>query len=266
MQAPLADPDQRAPWPDRHAPARARRCHCCCHWAARTWFADSPMRCWRRWITSIRAIGWNCCGRWISGCGSTAPGILRLRRLSLHRNTVRNRIDRIAALTGRRLDDGDDRMELWLGAQGPRRPAPVSYSPPQSGSSSHPPRQATNLAVMTRIACCQIDPVMADLDGEHRTDRRADRRGGGAGADIVVLPELATSGYMFADADEARSVASTPASPQSRTGLRPSVMQVAIFGFCEAVTGQALQQCRRRRLRRPRRASPEVPTSGIGRS
>ena len=35
-------------------------------------------------------------------------------RLSLHRNTVRNRIDRIARLTGRRLDDGDDRMELWL--------------------------------------------------------------------------------------------------------------------------------------------------------
>jgi len=35
-------------------------------------------------------------------------------RLSLHRNTVRNRIDRVAQLTGRRLDDGDDRLELWL--------------------------------------------------------------------------------------------------------------------------------------------------------
>ena len=31
------------------------------------------------------------------------------------------------------------------------------------------------------------------------------------GADVIVLPELATSGYMFADADEARVVALTPA-------------------------------------------------------
>ncbi|MGV9712990.1 PucR family transcriptional regulator [Gordonia sp. NPDC003424] len=35
-------------------------------------------------------------------------------RLSVHRNTVRNRMERIASLTGRRLDSGDDRMELWL--------------------------------------------------------------------------------------------------------------------------------------------------------
>lgn len=35
-------------------------------------------------------------------------------QLSLHRNTVRNRIQRVAKLTGRRLDDGDERMELWL--------------------------------------------------------------------------------------------------------------------------------------------------------
>jgi PucR family transcriptional regulator, purine catabolism regulatory protein len=35
-------------------------------------------------------------------------------QLSVHRNTVRNRIDKVAQLTGRRLDEGDDRMELWL--------------------------------------------------------------------------------------------------------------------------------------------------------
>ncbi|MEV5613814.1 PucR family transcriptional regulator [Streptomyces sp. NPDC052225] len=36
------------------------------------------------------------------------------RALTLHRHTVRNRLDKIARLTGRRLDDGDDRFDLWL--------------------------------------------------------------------------------------------------------------------------------------------------------
>ncbi len=49
--------------------------------------------------------------QWLRANGAWDPAA---HRLSLHRNTVRNRIDRIATLTGRRLDDGDDRMELWL--------------------------------------------------------------------------------------------------------------------------------------------------------
>ena len=48
---------------------------------------------------------------WLRANGAWDPAAARL---SLHRNTVRNRIERIAKLTGRRLDDGDDRMELWL--------------------------------------------------------------------------------------------------------------------------------------------------------
>ena len=49
--------------------------------------------------------------QWLRVNGAWDPAAARL---SLHRNTVRNRIERIAQLTGRRLDDGDDRMELWL--------------------------------------------------------------------------------------------------------------------------------------------------------
>jgi purine catabolism regulator len=49
--------------------------------------------------------------QWLRVNGAWDPAAVRL---SVHRNTVRNRIDRIAQLTGRRLDDGDDRMELWL--------------------------------------------------------------------------------------------------------------------------------------------------------
>lgn len=35
-------------------------------------------------------------------------------RLGVHRNTIRNRIAKIAALTGRSLEHGDERYELWL--------------------------------------------------------------------------------------------------------------------------------------------------------
>ncbi len=49
--------------------------------------------------------------QWLSVNGAWDPAATRL---SLHRNTVRNRIERIARLTGRRMDDGDDRMGLWL--------------------------------------------------------------------------------------------------------------------------------------------------------
>ncbi|WP_236147275.1 PucR family transcriptional regulator [Mycolicibacterium sp. CH28] len=49
--------------------------------------------------------------QWLRVNGAWDPAAARL---SLHRNTVRNRMERIATLTGRRLDDGDDRMELWL--------------------------------------------------------------------------------------------------------------------------------------------------------
>lgn len=49
--------------------------------------------------------------QWLSVNGAWDPAAARL---ALHRNTVRNRIERIARLTGRRMDDGDDRMGLWL--------------------------------------------------------------------------------------------------------------------------------------------------------
>jgi purine catabolism regulator len=49
--------------------------------------------------------------QWLRANGGWDPAAAQL---SVHRNTVRNRVDKIAQLTGRRLDEGDDRMELWL--------------------------------------------------------------------------------------------------------------------------------------------------------
>ncbi|MFB7634752.1 PucR family transcriptional regulator [Streptomyces sp. NPDC056149] len=46
------------------------------------------------------------------------------RRLGVHRHTVRNRLDKAMDLTGRRLDDPDDRFDLWLATRIRRGGAP----------------------------------------------------------------------------------------------------------------------------------------------
>ena len=48
---------------------------------------------------------------WLDAAGSAQD---TARRLGVHRHTVRNRLDRIAALTGRQLDQPAQRYELWL--------------------------------------------------------------------------------------------------------------------------------------------------------
>jgi len=86
---------------------------------------------------------------------------------------------------------------------------------------------------MTRIACCQLDPVIGDLDGN--TDRIAGAvaHARAAGADIIVLPELVTSGYMLAGDAEARSVALTPDDPRFARWADAAPDSVVVLGFCE---------------------------------
>ncbi|MGP8298370.1 PucR family transcriptional regulator [Streptomyces inhibens] len=71
------------------------------------------------------------------------------RRLGVHRHTVRNRLDKAMELTGRRLDDPDDRFDLWLATRIRRggapstgtggRPAPPPSSRPGRRGASPPP-------------------------------------------------------------------------------------------------------------------------------
>ncbi|WP_407555618.1 PucR family transcriptional regulator [Streptomyces sp. Pv4-95] len=53
------------------------------------------------------------------------------RRLGVHRHTVRNRLDKAMDLTGRRMDDPDDRFDLWLATRIRRgdTPAPGTDGP-----------------------------------------------------------------------------------------------------------------------------------------
>ena len=56
---------------------------------------------------------------------------------------------------------------------------------------------------MTRVACQQLAPVLGDLPGNAARAQAAIDAAIAAGAEVVVLPELCTSGYMFESPEEA---------------------------------------------------------------
>ncbi|OBF35156.1 hydrolase [Mycobacterium sp. ACS1612] len=86
---------------------------------------------------------------------------------------------------------------------------------------------------MVRIACCQIDPKIGELAANTELIEEQIREAVSADADIVVLPELATSGYMFADAEEARAVAVTPTHPMFANWSAVAGDSIVIAGVCE---------------------------------
>ncbi|MDR1187767.1 MAG: hypothetical protein LBK95_10000 [Bifidobacteriaceae bacterium] len=88
----------------------------------------------------------------------------------------------------------------------------------------------------TQIAVAQLEPVFGDLDGNVALTIEAIDEAAGHGADILVMPELASCGYMFNGRREAFSLAETagqgPATTAwsqaaSRTGL------IVVAGFAE---------------------------------
>jgi predicted amidohydrolase len=62
------------------------------------------------------------------------------------------------------------------------------------------------------VAVAQLALNVGNLDTNRQTVRAAVAEAAAAGARLVVLPELSDSGYMLADASEARSLASSAAS------------------------------------------------------
>lgn len=86
-----------------------------------------------------------------------------------------------------------------------------------------------------KVACCQVSIAIGDRDGNRERLRRAVESAAAGGAGIVVLPELANSGYVFADATEARSLAE-PSDGPTVTGwaeLARRLDVVIVGGFCE---------------------------------
>jgi 5-aminopentanamidase len=98
------------------------------------------------------------------------------------------------------------------------------------------------MATGTRVACCQISPEVGDAGNNAAVAREAVREAVASGAQIVVLPELVTSGYVFRSRDEAEAAA-VPADGELLQGWAQEAAPgdaVVIGGFCERASGGRL--------------------------
>jgi predicted amidohydrolase len=94
----------------------------------------------------------------------------------------------------------------------------------------------------TVVACCQLAPKIGDLAYNRTLTERAIRQVALQGAQVVVLPELVQSGYVFADRSEALSLAETADGPtlQLWQALARELNLVIVGGFCERLPGDEL--------------------------
>lgn len=85
-----------------------------------------------------------------------------------------------------------------------------------------------------RVACCQIAPDIADRAVSAVEAREAIAAAVASGAQIVVLPELANSGYVFRSESEVRAAA-TPADGEVLASWAAATGgdAIVIAGFCE---------------------------------
>lgn len=102
----------------------------------------------------------------------------------------------------------------------------------QDEPQSRPPSVKTDV---TRVVCEQLAPRIGDLAYNKELALAAVRRALADRADIVVLPELVTSGYVFATSEEAWSTAITLADPffADLTAVLAGTRGVVVLGFCQ---------------------------------
>ena len=90
------------------------------------------------------------------------------------------------------------------------------------------------MTVPLRAAALEVDIRIGDVEGNLERIRTALERGAASGAQLIVLPELATSGYLFDDVAEAAQAALSRDDPRLdvlRGALPPGV--VAVLGYLE---------------------------------
>ncbi|MFE9661003.1 nitrilase-related carbon-nitrogen hydrolase [Streptomyces sp. NPDC005955] len=99
----------------------------------------------------------------------------------------------------------------------------------------HPPRSAAPERTPVTVAVCQIAPQVGDAEGNRRRIREAVEEAADRGARIVVLPELANTGYVFTDADELLAAAEPLDGPTLREweALAARRDLVIVSGFAE---------------------------------
>lgn len=92
----------------------------------------------------------------------------------------------------------------------------------------------------TVVACCQVAPTFGDVAANRELTARAVTEAANAGASVVVLPELVSSGYVFESQAEARACAE-PADGETVTlwaRLAARYQLVIVGGLCEAADGE----------------------------
>src|SRR5207245_4706114 len=68
-------------------------------------------------------------------------------------------------------------------------------------------RLAEDISMSVRVAACQIDPEIGQVDRNLERIERSLIKAAHAGAELAVFPEAAVTGYAFSSLDEAEPVA-----------------------------------------------------------
>ncbi len=84
-----------------------------------------------------------------------------------------------------------------------------------------------------RVVCCQLSPSLGDVGANRQLSVEAVASAVAAGADVVVLPELVTSGYCFDSVEQARSVAISRDHAVLRDWADAAADSVVVGGFAE---------------------------------
>jgi 5-aminopentanamidase len=105
---------------------------------------------------------------------------------------------------------------------------------------TEPASDAGRAADTTVVACCQLAPVLGDPVANRGLAADAVSRAAAAGAGVVVLPELVSSGYVFQSRGEARDSAEAADGETVALWARLAADHgiVIVGGFCEIADGE----------------------------